>query len=340
MKRLSLLFILLFTVVVLASCSKEIKFNGDESESKLVIYSVARAGEPLQVEVSHSAFFLKSGPIENYIGALKPDEGSVKLFVNGSMVPYVLVRREPQKIDADGDGEPDFTDLPDAPLFYESTYVPAEGDRLRLVVSFPGFDEASAETQVPYCTELTVNSVTPRAVNDEYTGLYHYYDLTLTINRGSDPSCYYGIRPYLHFEYTYAEYGITASEYYSWNLESDDFLFQGNGSMTDQLSQLLSNDDVSMLFADTKIPSASYTFRGSFMGYDIDSMRAEGVTANYFLVFTTMNRDLYYYRTSHATASSSSSFSIFSEATSIYSNVKGGYGCFCAASSKKIALGL
>ncbi|MBQ7640646.1 MAG: DUF4249 domain-containing protein [Bacteroidales bacterium] len=329
MKRLSRLFILLFTVVGLASCSKEIKFNGDESESKLVIYSVARAGEPLQVEVSHSAFFLKSGPIENYIGALKPDEGSVKLFVNGSMVPYVLVRREPQ---------PDITDLPDAPLFYESTYVPAEGDRLRLVISFPGFDEASAETQVPYCTELTVNSVTPRAVNDEYTGLYHYYDLTLTINRGSDPSCYYGIRPYLHFEYTYAEF--TASEYYSWNLESDDFLFQGNGSMTDQLSQLLSNDDVSMLFANTKIPSSSYTFRGSFMGYDIDLMRAEGATANYFLVFTTMNRDLYYYRTSHATASNSSSFSIFSEATSIYSNVKGGYGCFCAASSKKIALGL
>ena len=339
MKRSSLLVILLITIVALASCTKEIKFNGDESESKLVIYSVARAGEPLEVEVSHSAFFLKSGPSKSYIGDLKPEEGSVKLFVNESTIPYVLVRRVPQIIDVDGDGEPDTTDLPDAPFFYESTYLPAEGDRLRLVVSFPGFEEASAETQVPYCTALTVNSVTPRAVNDEYSGLYHYYDLSFTIHRGADPSCYYGIRPYLYSEYTWDGYG-PFTEYFSWNLESDDYLFQGNGSMTDQLSQLLSDDDVSMLFADTKIPSESYSFRGSFMGYDIDAMRAEGATANYFLVFTTMNRDLYYYRTSHATAGSDTSFSIFSEATSIYSNVRGGYGCFCAASSKKIALGL
>ena len=337
MKRVSL-FILLFTIVSLTSCTKEIKFNGDESEPKLVVYSVARAGEPLQVEVSHSAFFLKSGPLKSYLELLKPEEGSVKLFVNGSTIPYVLTRREPQMVDWDGDGEPDSTDLPEAPLYYESTYVPAEGDRLRLVVSFPGFDEATAETQLPSCAVLTVNSATPRAVNETYIGSYHYYDLTLTVNRGADPSCYYGIRPYLHF--IYSSDGDDYEGTYSWDLESDDYLFQGNGSMTDQLSQLLSEDNVSMLFADTKIPAESYTFRGSFMGYDIDAMRAEGVTANYFLVFTTMNRDLYYYRTSLATANSSSSFSIFSEATSIYSNVTGGYGCFCAASSKKITLSL
>ena len=53
-----------------------------------------------------------------------------------------------------------------------------------------------------------------------------------------------------------------------------------------------------------------------------------------------MTRDLYYYRTSLATADNSSSFSLFSEATSIYSNVKGGFGCFCAASARKIALDL
>ncbi len=337
MKRLSL-FILLFTILSLVSCTKEIKFNGDESEPKLVIYSVARAGEPLQVEVSHSAFFLKSGPLSSYMELLKPEEGSVRLYVNGGTIPYVLTRREPQMIDLDGDGNPDVPDLGDAPLYYESTYVPAEGDRLRLVVSFPGFDEASAETQLPTCAVLAVNSVTPRAVNDTYIGTYHYYDLSLTVNRGADPSCYYGIRPYLHFSYSYD--GEDYEDTYSWELESDDYLFQGNGSMTDQLSQFLSDDNVSMLFADTKIPSASYTFRGSFMGYNIDAMRAEGATADYFLVFTTMNRDLYYYRTSLATANSSSSFSIFSEATSIYSSVTGGYGCFCAASSKKIALDL
>lgn len=337
MKRISL-FILLFPVLGLASCTKEISFNGDESEPKLVVYSVARAGEPLQVEVSHSAFFLKSGPLKSYMELLKPEEGSVRLYVNGSAIPYALTRREPQMIDVDGDGIPDYSSMPDAPLYYDSTYIPAEGDRLRLVVSFPGFDEASAETQVPLCTTLEVKSATGRENTEDDISSYRYYDLTLTIHRGGDPQYYYGIRPYIWMEYTYEE--GTDSTTFSYDLQSDDFLFQGNGSGMDQLTQLM-GDDVSMLFADSKIPEADYTFRCNFLGYDADNLRDKGMlSVKYYLVFTTMDRDLYYYRTSLATANGSSSFSLFSEATSIYSNVEGGYGCFCAASAKKIALGL
>ena len=338
MKRQMLLYPMLFALVSLASCTKEIQFNGDETEPKLVVYSVARAGEPLEVEVSHSAFFLKSGPLSSYIELLKPEEGSVKLYVNDSAIPYVLTRRIPQMIDADGDGEPDYRDLPDAPLYYESAYVPAEGDNLRLVVSFPGFEEASAEVKLPVSSVLTVESATLRPLSEDYYSSYCYYDVAMTVHRGADPTCFYGIRPYLHIKYTYN--GEEMEDTYSWNMESDDFLFQGNGSTTDQISQLFSDDDVSMLFADTKIPSDSYSFRGSFLSYNLEEIRADGATADYYLVFTTMTRDLYYYRTSLATANSSSSFSLFSEATSIYSNVRGGYGCFCAASAKKIALDL
>ena len=338
MKRKMLLYLMLFALVSLASCTKEIQFNGDETEPKLVIYSVARAGEPLEVEVSHSAFFLKSGPLDSYIELLKPEEGTVKLYVNDSAIPYVLTRRIPQMIDADGDGEPDYNDLPDAPLYYDSTFVPAEGDRLRLVVSFPGFEEASAEVKLPVSSVLTVDSATLRPLSEGTYSSYCYYDVAMTIHRGADPAYYYGIRPYLHIKYTYNGEEMEAT--YSWDMESDDFLFQGNGSTTEQLSQLLNGDDVSMLFADTKIPSDSYSFRGSFLSYNLEEIRADGATANYYLVFTTMTRDLYYYRTSLATADNSSSFSLVSEATSIYSNVKGGFGCFCAASARKIALDL
>ena len=338
MKRQMLLYLMLFALVSLASCTKEIQFNGDETEPKLVIYSVARAGEPLEVEVSHSAFFLKSGPLDSYIELLKPEEGTVKLYVNDSAIPYVLTRRIPQMIDADGDGEPDYNDLPDAPLYYDSTFVPSEGDRLRLVASFPGFEEASAEVKLPVSSVLTVDSATLRPLSEDTYSSYCYYDVAMTIHRGADPAYYYGIRPYLHIKYTYNGEEMEAT--YSWDMESDDFLFQGNGSTTEQLSQLLNGDDVSMLFADTKIPSDSYSFRGSFLSPNLEEIRADGATANYYLVFTTMTRDLYYYRTSLATADNSSSFSLFSEATSIYSNVKGGFGCFCAASARKIALDL
>ena len=338
MKRQMLLYLMLFALVSLASCTKEIQFNGDETEPKLVIYSVARAGEPLEVEVSHSAFFLKSGPLDSYIELLKPEEGTVKLYVNDSAIPYVLTRRIPQMIDADGDGEPDYNDLPDAPLYYDSTFVPSEGDRLRLVASFPGFEEASAEVKLPVSSVLKVDSATLRPLSEGTYSSYCYYDVAMTIHRGADPAYYYGIRPYLHIKYTYNGEEMEAT--YSWDMESDDFLFQGNGSTTEQLSQLLNGDDVSMLFADTKIPSDSYSFRGSFLSPNLEEIRADGASADYYLVFTTMTRDLYYYRTSLATADNSSSFSLFSEATSIYSNVKGGFGCFCAASARKIALDL
>ena len=245
MKRQMLLYPMLFALVSLASCTKEIQFNGDETEPKLVVYSVARAGEPLEVEVSHSAFFLKSGPLSSYIELLKPEEGSVKLYVNDSAIPYVLTRRIPQMIDADGDGEPDYRDLPDAPLYYESAYVPAEGDNLRLVVSFPGFEEASAEVKLPVSSVLTVESATLRPLSEDYYSSYCYYDVAMTVHRGADPTCFYGIRPYLHIKYTYN--GEEMEDTYSWNMESDDFLFQGNGSTTDQISQLFSDDDVRQL---------------------------------------------------------------------------------------------
>ena len=339
MKKSSLFVLLLLTLAGFSSCTKEIKFKGEQTDPKLVLYSLARAGEPLEVEISNSAFFLDAGPVENYSSLIRREEGSVKLYVNDNSVPYYLTYREPVMIDVDGDGLPDYQNLPKAPLYYDSTYVPAEGDRLRLVASFPGFDEVSAEVQVPVCTALEVNSAAGRESEGGEMYSYRYYDLTLTVHRGLDPQCYYGIRPYVWMEYTYDE--GTDSTTFSWDLQSDDFLFQGNGSGMDQLTQLLNDDDVSMLFADSKIPAADYTFRCNFYGYNADYLRDNGVLAvKYYLIFTTMTPDLYYYRTSLATANGDSSFSLFSEATSIYSNVLGGYGCFCAASAKKIALDL
>lgn len=337
MKQRTALFLLLSALVSLASCTKEIKFKGEQTEPKLVIYSVAQAGKPLEVEISHSVFFLNADMYDDYVEGLNPETGSVKLYVNDSDIPYVLTRRIPKPIDIDGDGNPDTMDLPEAPLYYDAVYVPAEGDRLRLVVSFPGFEEASASVQLPVCSSLTVNSASARPIEDE-TLSYRYYDLTLTVKRGADPQCYYGIRSYITT--TFIHEGEEEHQTFSWGIESDDYLFQGNGSTTEQLTQLLSDDNVSMLFSDTKIPSDTYTFRCAFQSYNLDVLRGYGGTAECYLVFTTMTRDLYFYRTSMAALNGSSSFSLFSEATGIYSNVKGGYGCFCASSSLKIALDL
>ena len=76
----------------LVSCTKEIKFRGEESEPKLVVYSLARAGEPLEVQVSQSAFFLASGTVSNFSKDLDPSAGTIRLFVNDDPLPRTFTR--------------------------------------------------------------------------------------------------------------------------------------------------------------------------------------------------------------------------------------------------------
>lgn len=334
MKKRLILFAMLLGLTALASCTKEIKFRGSESEPRLVLYSLARAGEPLEVEVSESVFFLNSESGKAFVSDLDVTAGTVKLYVNGGSVPYSLTRREPQKIDVDGDGIPDYEDLPAAPLYYDAPYAPKGGDRLRIEADFPGFDPVSAEITVPVCTSLTVDSVTEKEGVASYWGTTHICEMTLTIKRGADPSCYYAITPCLRS--TDPDNG----EIYlsTLTLESDDYIFQGNGTQ-DQINQLLSDDSVDKVFADTMLPSDTYTFRCRFEMPDLQFYRDEGVSIDVYLLFTTMGRDLYYYRVSRSQVGYTS-FGFLSEATELYSNVVGGYGCFCARSSVEIPLGL
>ena len=334
MKKRWFLYMMLAALAALSSCTKEIAFNGEETESRLVLYSLACAGEPLEVEVSQSVFFLESGTTQAFSSDLDVNAGSVRLYVNDSEVPYPLERREPQQIDSDGDGIPDYEDLPAAPLYYDAPYLPAPGDRLRLVAEFPGFDPVSAEVPVPVCTALTVDSKTEKPGRESFWGNTTVCELTLTIARSGNPRSYYSITPCIRS--TDPETGETYVSVCT--LESDDYLFQGGGTGS-QLNQLLGGDNLEMVFADTMIPSDAYTFRCRFELPDLAFYREQGMILDVYLLFTTMGRELYYYRTSRSQVGFSS-FGFLSEASELYSNVSGGYGCFCASSCVEIDLGL
>lgn len=322
----------------LVSCTKEIKFRGEESEPKLVVYSLARAGEPLEVQVSQSAFFLASGTVSNFSKDLDPSAGTIRLFVNDDPLPRTFTRTTEVFAGYDDDGNEVYEPAPEAPLYYVSDYAPAEGDRLRLEVSFPGFDPVTAETEVPLCSVLTVDSASqhPASENSDsgsFYGDYKVNELTLTILRGANPDCFYGIRPYMKVKYQGNDIGHMAL-----SLESDDYIFQGNGDQTSQLAVFFGGDDVDMIIPDARIPSDSYTFRCRFNSGSVWLPEESEIT--YYLQFTTLPRDLYYYRVSLSKAGGDSAFSLFSEATVIYSNVKGGFGCFSGSSSVKIPLDL
>jgi len=81
-------FVFIVSLIVLVSCEKEIEFNGEQTEPKLVINSVAVTGQPVKAYISKSYFFL-----DNEENAQVPDDVVVSLYVNGQpmgeMTPFM-----------------------------------------------------------------------------------------------------------------------------------------------------------------------------------------------------------------------------------------------------------
>ena len=70
---------LLISAILLASCEKEIEFNGEQVDPKLVINSIVEPGQPVKAYISKSIFFL-----DNDSNMQAPDDVVATLYVNGN----------------------------------------------------------------------------------------------------------------------------------------------------------------------------------------------------------------------------------------------------------------
>ncbi|MBR5055786.1 MAG: DUF4249 family protein, partial [Bacteroidales bacterium] len=121
MKKITLL--LMFAAAFAVSCTKEIEFKGDETASRLVLYSLATPGEPLAADLSCSVFFLKKNYDNKlFTSPLDTLRGTVKVYVNGAQTPYVM-SYSPNSLSDDDDYYYYFSP---GTLRYVSDYVPAE----------------------------------------------------------------------------------------------------------------------------------------------------------------------------------------------------------------------
>ena len=112
MKKIINVLTLLLAVLSAASCEKYIEFNGEESEPRLTVSALAKAGEPFSAYVSSSLFFLNSDMIEAFVKDLDVSRGVVQVTVNGAPGPVVM-RCMPDKVDG--------------ALLYACDYVPRPG---------------------------------------------------------------------------------------------------------------------------------------------------------------------------------------------------------------------
>ncbi len=338
MRRTIKMFLLIVTgVVTLFSCTKDITFSGKEANPRLVLYSLARSGSDLVVQVSHSAFFLEKGTPSRY--RVAPSTGSVKLYVNGSEEPIVLTPREPTQTGVDENGDPVYETLPLAPIHFLSGYVVQPGDHLRLVASFKDYPDAEAEIDVPVCPQLTVDKVDvkhPERSHSEFV-------LTLSMEKGADSGYYYRIRPKVSGQYTETD-GKTLNLYVEEKILSNDIIFMSTSYSFEDVLNLVLVEDAQLkqeqVFADSSIPYSPYSFHCSYGTTPPSYVQERGGTSRYYLIFTTISKDLYRYMTSYSAVRKASMLSQLTETPVLYSNVKGGLGCFCAYSSLEIDLNL
>ena len=131
-------FVFIVSLIVLVSCEKEIEFNGEQTEPKLVINSVAVTGQPVKAYISKSYFFL-----DNEENAQVPDDVVVSLYVNGQPM---------------GEMTPFMDTIWSATYYWEGEtsyrlkkafghpYCPNVGDVIKITASANGFDNAEGTT--------------------------------------------------------------------------------------------------------------------------------------------------------------------------------------------------
>ena len=129
----SITFLAMTIALFLSSCEKEIEFNGEHSDPKLVINSLVEPGHRVEAFISKSYFFLDTPDTS------APEDVVVSLYVNdnliGEMSPFFDTVWEYH----------DNVSYHLVPGFYHD-FRPQTGDVVKIKASANGFEDAEGET--------------------------------------------------------------------------------------------------------------------------------------------------------------------------------------------------
>ena len=280
-------------------CEKVIEFTGEQTEPRLTLSSQAEVGEVLEAFVSASVFFLsetRNGLA--FVEGLNPERGQVRCYVNGATTPHLLqyVPRENAN----------------SLRFRASDYAPVAGDHIRLEAEFPGFDPVWAETVVPLQPACEI--VSAQSTSDGV-------EVTLALTDDASYDKYYFLQPVSQLWDPYEE----QSFFWSVNFWSSDVLFRNmsGASALDAFEQ-----DADNYFSDDLIKGKRHVFV-----ITVPVSREESTLL--WIHLAAVDESLYWYgKTYDQLTDSDWTTGFFSEGVTLYSNVHGGYGVFCAAASR------
>lgn len=307
MKKFLLSVLCAAALLLGGACEKIIEFHGPQVEPQLTMSSQATVGEPLRAYFSTSVFFLDSDRNgQAFKDKLDPALASVRCYVNGDDKGMEMALNK---------------DMSFSSYCFEADYVPAPGDRIRLEAQFPGFDPVWAETTVPRMPQFELLSVEWKAMESDLAEFFEdeetSYEVTVMLAVTDDGSYdkYYFLQPAIRYSTDWIEEEVWVSATFS----SNDIVFQ---EAKGGAAQLFGSSGY--YFSDALIKGQRHVFT-----IQLTYMPAPETLAGMGIRVASANEDLYWYDWSYGQVAGGFA-GIFTEGVTLYSNVNGGYGVFCA----------
>ena len=312
------IFIAVLFASALCSCEKDIEFIGQYDGEKLVMFSCASAGKPMEVMLSKSTFILS-----------KDNDNSVTA-ISGAKVSGTC-----------GGRTIEFVESPSIPGHYQSSYVPRAGETIELSASCKGYADVNCSAIVPDAPSFTMDRI--RVVSDD--GYSRRVMVRCTVH---DPA---GVRNYYRLKVSKenvteieGENVVYVEDMY---LTSNDPLFVNSQDEVGVFVGVFEGEnEVPDYFDDGLIDGEDYTFELVFTDYRRDLIYyedengasyvpVEGYSCRFMLEFSNVSDDLYKYALSLNAYNGFASeiLSLFGEPVCVHSNIEGGIGCFGAMNS-------
>lgn len=330
MKRIQTITLIIFSIVISQSCSKEIEFNKKTLDPKLVVNSFCSLDSLIEVEISESR------PIPGFETNFKLiTNATVKLYVDGSETEQ-LVYKGPSK-----SGYP-------CAIYGGKTKVES-GKHYKLEVSHSDYkSKATGEMllgrRVPILNISTativntdINSWTPQRIKatmrfSDPADEENYYRLVIGYRIGKDQSYQKSngdsILLVSVMDYTDSYSGI----------ESDDPVFSNNESADEMLFE--SSNSLYAVFTDELFNGKTYNlnfYLSDYLTYDLHQV--DTTSRDFYIIkfeLQTVTKDTYYYLKSLGSVWSSDG--LFSEPVQVYNNIENGLGIFGGCSSSIYSL--
>lgn len=314
--------LLMLSVLLLASCEKEIEFNGDITQPLVVVNSYLLPDSTVRVQLSKSRFFLDSKVDYDRI-----DDATVTIVVNNN---FSEALRHTQYGN------------------YIGSYLPQPGDSVALSIKVPGEDEIVSSAVIPPpSTVISIDTLSRRQIsrypaevrNDTIRAWMIDYELEMGL-RIKDPAIqknYYRLSILYNEEYADWDY---RNYYYVY------FTLQGvsNENSGDNLLGLIGGEQQKEfhLFPDDLFDGKDIVIRFKVKEYVLE--RAPGYTdpnppaqISYIVNLQSLNRDTYLFlKTKEASKEIVNEF--FSEPVQIFSNITNGIGIFGAITNNRKVL--